>query len=125
MGDRRCMRRLELSMMIVLVLACARQADEAGDDTGSETGTSTETGTETETGEEPLECADAMRCNPLDLDDCAEGETCIYFNTEFQCAPFTGDGSGVAGAVCAVATDCNPGLACIQSVFFTDCAGDA
>jgi hypothetical protein len=124
------MRRLDLPLMVMSVIlfasfACARQADEAGDGTGTEAGTDTGTETETETGDEPLECANDMRCNPLDLEDCPEGDMCIYFSTEFQCFPFMGDGSGVAGAPCEAANDCNPGLACIQSVFFPDCAGAA
>jgi hypothetical protein len=115
------MRRLGLSILVmpVIMLACARKTDDVADDTSSSTST------ETETGEEPLECADPMRCNPLDLDDCPESEMCVFFNTEFQCLPFTGDGGGVAGAQCDSATDCNPGLACIQGVFFTNCAGAA
>jgi hypothetical protein len=135
------MRRPSLSMMVMPVallasFGCALPTEGVGDEigttetgtgteTGTETGTGTGTGTETETGEEPLECMDTMRCNPLDLSDCSEGEVCIFFNTEFQCAPFTGDGSGVAGAPCVSATECNPGLACIQSVFFPACAGGA
>lgn len=115
-----------ISLSLVLLLgACATQPDDAADDTSTSTGTEgTSTSTGTETGDEPAEC-ESDRCNPLDLSDCAEDEICIFFNTEFQCLPFTGDGSGVAGAPCDSATACNPGLACIQSVFFSDCAGDA
>ena len=117
-----------LALALVLSPACARQADDVGDeDTGSESDSGTDTQSETETGEtgaEVAECEGAEICNPLG-DECPEGELCIFFNTEFQCFPSTGDGTGVAGAACDTATFCNEGLACIQSVFFTSCDGDA
>jgi hypothetical protein len=101
--------------------ACGPQTDDVADaDTGTAE-TSTDTGEQTETG--GLVC-EGDRCNPLE-NDCPEGELCIFFNTEFQCFPATGDGTGVFGASCDTATDCNEGLACIQSVFFSNCAGDA
>jgi hypothetical protein len=118
-------RHVILGSMVVLA-ACGPRADDVADGETSTSETSTETGssdTETGTGDGGVEC-EGERCNPLE-NDCPEGELCIFFNTEFQCFPSTGDGSGVAGAPCATATACNEGLACIQSVFFEDCAADA
>jgi hypothetical protein len=110
-------------MVALQISACGPRADDVADAGTGTTETSTDTGDSgTETGG-GLVC-EGERCNPL-VNDCPEGELCIFFNTEFQCFPSTGDGSGVAGAVCATATDCNEGLACIQSVFFANCAGDA
>lgn len=112
------------SSLALTMPACARQADDVAD---ADTGT-TATSTDTDTGEAGTEdgglVCEGERCNPLE-NDCPEGELCIFFNTEFRCFPSTGDGSGVFLAPCDTATDCNEGLACIQSVFFDNCASEA
>lgn len=119
-----------LGLVLALAPACAREVDDLGDgDTssaGTGTSTDTDTGAETETGGDTgaAECVGEMICNPLG-DECPEGELCIFFNTEFQCFASTADGTGVAGAPCETATACEEGLACIQSVFFASCDGDA
>jgi hypothetical protein len=123
---RRC-SRCTLAVLVLLVvppsLGCGPRTDDVADTGTAETSTdSTDSDAEADT-EGGVECA-GERCNPLS-NDCPEGELCIFFNTEFQCFPSTGDGSGVAGAFCDTATACNEGLACIQSVFFANCEGDA
>jgi hypothetical protein len=50
---------------------------------------------------------------------------CTFANDHFTCTPDASGGDGTAGTVCNVVNECNPGLSCIQSVFFDDCAGDA
>jgi hypothetical protein len=118
----RCALVLLASSLVLPMSACGRQTDDVADGDTSTAESSTDTG-ETGTEDGGLVC-EGERCNPLE-NDCPEGELCIFFNTEFQCFPSMADGSGVSGAPCDTATSCNEGLACIQSVFFTNCASDA
>ena len=52
-------------------------------------------------------------CNPLDPDDCADGEGCYPSGPFFFCSPDASGDTGASGDTCEFLNDCNPGHMCV------------
>ncbi|MBV1862633.1 MAG: hypothetical protein KUG77_29700 [Nannocystaceae bacterium] len=64
-------------------------------------------------------------CDPLDVESCADGKSCLGIDASFGCVP---DASGDAGGVfetCEFANGCDPGLLCANAAIVGACTPEA
>ena len=61
-------------------------------------------------------------CDPLESDECNDGQGCYFVNNVFQCAPDASGGDGEAGDPCEFVNVCDPGLFCAGAALIPGCA---